>query len=108
MLQEMTIGTGSGLNLMDKARNTTRKQQEEIYQNLTFFALDNKYNWERPDFAKRRREGRKGKRMGRRSEISKARHAEEERLRRARMTGRKKSEYKRKAKKRAAKSRKNG
>lgn len=44
---ELVEGTASGLNLMDKAQESTRQQQNEIYQNLTLFAMPAPSDWPR-------------------------------------------------------------
>lgn len=110
LFSELSEGTASGLNLMDMARQETRQQQNEIYQNLTFFAVPSQTSWTRredfrthsnPEARKRRRERNKGTAIGERA----ARHnAERQQKHREKLTGKKLAEYKRKARARAAKS----
>lgn len=115
LFQELADGTASGLNLMDKASESTYKQQNEIYQNLTLFSVPGtgQNSWpRRTDFKppkasagarKRYRKRIKNTVMGVRS---RQRDAQAHKDWRARLKGKKLNEYKRKAKNRAKKSRK--
>ena len=117
LFRELSIGTASGLNLMDKAREETRKQQNELYQNLTLFAVPSDREWPRGNMGRGSRTSKAARQrytarikatpIG---ERARARHAAEERERRAKLKqtgGKALAEYKRKAKARAKKSRKN-
>jgi hypothetical protein len=113
LFAELAEGTASGLNLMDKAQESTWKQQNEIYQNLTLFSLSPPSIWPHRDIGKRPaatpaararyRKRIKGTAVGERAAH---RNAQDQARHRAKLKGAKLAEYKRKAKKRAKKSRK--
>ena len=113
LFDELSVGTASGLNLMDKAEESTRKQQNEIYENIEIFAVPSSAEWPHRDISRRsppspeaRRKYRqriKGSLVGQRS-LDRDREAK--RKYRKNLKGKKLAEYKRKAKARAKKSRK--
>jgi hypothetical protein len=114
LFDELSVGTASGLNLMDMAEQSTRKQQNEIYQNLTLFAVPSRDAWAHRNISersattsasrKRRRKRIKNTELGVRA---RARDNEAHKQWRLKLKGSKLNEYKRKAKARAKKSRKN-
>ena len=113
LFEELSEGTASGLNLMDMARQETRKQQNEIYQNLTFFAVPSQSSWPRRDLSirtaasaaarKRYRKRIKHTVVGQRA---RDRDAEAHRKWRERLTKSEKEKYNAKGRKRARKSNK--
>jgi hypothetical protein len=112
LFEELSVGTASGLNLMDKANTTTRKQQNEIYQNLALFAVPSQVDWPRRDIGRRKPPSAEARRRYRRrikgslvGERAMDRDAEAKRKYRKNLKGKNLVEYKRKAKKRAKKSR---
>lgn len=112
MFSELSIGTASGLNLMDKADESTRKQQNEIYQNLTLFAVPSQSSWPLRDIGKRspltpeaRRKYRKRIKHTLVGQRARDRDAKAKLEYRKKLKGAKLVEYKTKAKKRAKKSR---
>jgi hypothetical protein len=113
LFDELSIGTASGLNLMDKYQESDRKQQNEIYQNLAFFSVPSQSEWPIRDFSKRSRSSAaararyrkriKGTLMGERERI---RNKERQQKFRDKLKGLNLVEYKKKAKRRSKKSRK--
>lgn len=110
LIDDLVNGSASGLNLMDKARESTRKQQNEIYQNLEIVRVPTNRAWKEPEMKhgkttaaarKRYRQRIKGKLVG---ERAKAADAEQHRKWRAELSPAEKKKYKEAARKRAAKS----
>ena len=106
-------GTGSGLNISDKFRESTRKQQNELYQNLTLFNIPTRGSWVRRDIGARPKTSaaaRKRYRIRIRGtmyeERALARDAEAHRNWRARMSKAEKKKYNKKGAARAKKSEK--
>jgi hypothetical protein len=114
MLDDLINGSVSGLNLLDKAQHTTRKQQNEIYQDLEIVRVPRRDLWPYPERAagermktspearKRYLKRIKGTPAGARL---RERDAELHKAWRAKLHGKKLAEYKHKARKRAKKSR---
>jgi hypothetical protein len=116
MLDDLVNGSVSGLNLMDKAQHSTRKQQNELYQDLEIVTVPRREVWtptpgvrvnapERMATSKAARkrylERVKGTAVGQRiREANKQRQKEW----RDKLSGRKLEQYKKKGRKRAKKS----
>ena len=110
--REIKIQNADLFNLMDKADESTRKQQNEIYQNLTLFAVPSQSSWPLRDIGKRspltpeaRRKYRKRIKHTLVGQRARDRDAKAKLEYRKKLKGAKLVEYKTKAKKRAKKSR---
>lgn len=113
LIDDLVNGSASGLNIMEKAQQSTRKQQNEIYQNLEIVRVPTPQSWPEPAMKrgktspaarKRYRQRIKGTRVG---ERAKAADAAAHKKWRAELTPKELKAYKQAAKKRAKKSRDN-
>lgn len=95
MLDDLVNGSVSGLNMMDKARHSTHKQQNELYQDLEIITIPRRGLWKYPKFDAR----------GKMDPAEKASRAKKHQEWRRSLSGVRLAEYKRKARKRAKKSR---
>lgn len=117
LLEEIINGTTSGLNLSEKIRHTTHKQQNEFFESFEIVRVPLAGDWPEPPTRGRTRGGisespkarakyRKKQRKGRKGDEIRRQDAERAKRWRDSLKGRKLKEYKDKAKKRAKKSRK--
>jgi hypothetical protein len=112
LFEELAIGTASGLNLNDKAQQSSYKQGNEIYQNFALFAVPTKTDWVRRDLSKRGKISNESRRKYRRrikgsvmGERAMDKNAEDQQKFRDKLKGAKLDKYKKKARTRAKKAR---
>lgn len=111
LIDEIENGSPSGLNLSEKIRTTTHKQQNEFFEAFEIVRVPRAESWPQPK--NRFRGGGRRAKTGKRRKLTEEQKAENRRKNaerqakyRATLSKREKDDYKKKAKKRAKKSRK--
>lgn len=112
LFSELSEGTASGLNLMEIAHEATPRQQKEVYQNLTFFAIPDYSSWPTRNIGKQSRPSAQARKRYRRrikntlaGERQRVQDAAAHKQWRSKLSGAELEKYKRKARKRAKKAR---
>lgn len=111
LIDEIENGSPSGLNLSEKIRTTTYKQQNEFFGAFEIVRVPRAEAWPQPKDrfrggGRRARGGRKSKPSPAKLEELRIKNAERQKKFRATLTKKEKDTYKKEAKKRAKKSRK--